>query len=504
MSLCINPGCSELNNYRDMLFCQACGSELLLQGRYRVKSKLGGGGFGETYELTDNTGQAKVLKVLIDNRPKAVELFQREAEVLKILNHPGIPKVEKDGYFLYFPRNSQKHLHCLVMEKIEGLNLSKYINQQRNQPIDQELAIKWLRELTLILQEVHKQNFFHRDIKPSNIMLRNDGRLALIDFGTVRQVTKTYVTKQAAGDVTGIVSSGYTPIEQINGQAVQQSDFFALGRTFIYLLTGQTPSQLYNPCTNILEWRDMVPAISPHFADILDEMMANSAFERPQNTQIILQKLQELDTNSPSLTKIKLLRKKVVYKAPKVINSQTVNSQPITTIKYASIWKRFWAYFIDFIILSFMAIIISIAIELSLKYFISFPGLAIKVDDITSSVLIGSFGVFPGILEILDPEPESAKSNIIFIVFGMIIHWLYFTLFESSKQQATPGKQVLDIHVTDLNQEKISFFRANIRYWSKLISVLLLMAGFFICIFTQKKQNLHDMIACTTIIKKYD
>ena len=92
MSLCINPRCFAPNNDNNMQFCQACGSELLLKGRFRVVRELGGGGFGKTYELIDNTGKIKVLKVLIDNGPKAVELFEREAEVLSLLDHPGILK----------------------------------------------------------------------------------------------------------------------------------------------------------------------------------------------------------------------------------------------------------------------------------------------------------------------------------------------------------------------------------------------------------------------------
>ena len=492
MSLCINPHCYEGNNYCDMLFCQACGSELLLQGRYRVKSKLGGGGFGDTYELIDRSGEAKVLKVLIDDRPKAVELFQREAEVLKVLNHPGIPKVEQDGYFLYFPRNSQKHLHCLVMEKIEGFNLYRYIKQQGNRPINPELAIKWLRELTLILQEVHSQKFFHRDIKPSNIMLRADGRLALIDFGTVRQVTKTYVEKKAAGDVTGIVSSGYTPLEQINGQAVQQSDFFALGRTFIYLLTGEAPSQLYNPSTNLLEWRNRVPTISPNFADILDEMMAHSTFDRPQNTQIILQKLQKIDTNLPSFRNIKSLGKKPVNKVP----------QAKVSIRYANIWMRFLAYLTDLIILFFIGtffgfctayLVYSVGVTTHSAHLIEIGGI------VWFSSMCGFF--LPLTFALLDSPLDINQIDIIGSLLGIIVNWLYFTLFESSNKKATPGKQSLDIYVTDLNQGKISFLRANIRYWSKPLSIFLLMIGVLISIFTRKRQGLHDMIAKTIIIK---
>jgi eukaryotic-like serine/threonine-protein kinase len=153
------------------------------------------------------------------------------------LQHPGIPKVENDGYFIYFPRNSQTPLHSLVMEKIEGMNLEEYLVEKQLQPIHERTAIKWLRQLTEILHSIHQQQYFHRDIKPPNIMLKPDGQLALIDLGTAREVTQTFMQKLEGQQVTGIISAGYTPPEQMNGKAVPQSDFFALGRTFVYLLT---------------------------------------------------------------------------------------------------------------------------------------------------------------------------------------------------------------------------------------------------------------------------
>jgi serine/threonine protein kinase len=320
MSLCINPHCSSPQNPDNVLFCQACGSELLLEGRYRVIGILGGGGFGKTFAVSDvRTTTAKVLKVLINDHPKAVELFQREAEVLAQLKHPGIPEVDADGYFNFLPRNSQESLHCLVMEKIEGLDLEKYLRQRGDRPIEQKLALQWLNEIANILQQVHSQQFFHRDIKPSNIMLRADGRLALIDFGTARAVTGTYVAKQALGQVTGVISAGYTPPEQLNGQAVPQSDFFALARTFVYLLTGKDPSQFYDPMTDEMRWRDSAPNISSEFADILDQMMARLVSQRPQNAEIILQKLATLPKSTTS---------QIPVTPPSVPPTQPVISQP--------------------------------------------------------------------------------------------------------------------------------------------------------------------------------
>jgi serine/threonine protein kinase len=179
------------------------------------------------------------------------------------------------------------------MEKIEGLNLQQYV-EKRGSPIEQKYAIQWLNQLITILQEVHSQNFFHRDIKPSNIMLKVDGQLVLIDFGTAREITETFVVKQASGQVTGVISAGYTPPEQFNGQAVPQSDFFALGRTFVYLLTGKDPSNFYNPLTDELLWRDAAPNVSPQLADFLDHLMARLPSQRPQTAEVILQHLAEI------------------------------------------------------------------------------------------------------------------------------------------------------------------------------------------------------------------
>jgi formylglycine-generating enzyme required for sulfatase activity len=293
MSLCINPNCLQPENPDNILFCQACGSELMLQGRYRVIIELGRGGFGVTYQINEiRKNQAKVLKVLINNQPKAIELFKQEAAVLSQLNHPGIPKVEPDAYFVYFPHQSRNAVHCFVMEKIEGIDLEKYMQNRNLHPIDQTLAIHLLKDLVTVLEQVHNQNFFHRDIKPSNIMLRaENAQLVLIDFGTVRQVTETVVNQQ--GQVTAIVSAGFTPPEQINNNAVPQSDFFALGRTFVYLLTGKKPLDpaIYDFDNETLNWRSHAQQISPMLADLLDDMMQRLYKDRPQNIKQISQRL---------------------------------------------------------------------------------------------------------------------------------------------------------------------------------------------------------------------
>ncbi|MFQ4140841.1 serine/threonine-protein kinase [Chlorogloeopsis sp. ULAP02] len=295
MRYCINPHCpnpldpANANTSK----CCNCGFELLLQNRYWVVERLGKGGFGNTW-VVDDRGTRKVLKVLTDNNSKAIELFKQEAQVLSHLKHPGIPKIDSDGYFTVHPQGSSAPLHCLVMEKIEGVDLEKWMQSRHNQPISQTQALDWLKQLVEILSLIHSQQYFHRDIKPQNIMLRPNGQLVVIDFGAVRQVTTTIL---AGVCHTRIVSKGYSPPEQQNGYSVQQSDFFALGRTFVFLLTGKEPqdADIYDPFNNKLNWHDYALHISSLFADLIDYLMAPTASQRPQNTEVILQCLQKIE-----------------------------------------------------------------------------------------------------------------------------------------------------------------------------------------------------------------
>jgi len=276
---------------------------LLLQNRYQVLQPLGKGGFGQTFEVDDG-GIVKVLKVLNLERfytretyQKAISLFQREAAVLSRLNHPGIPRVEPDGYFT-LAEDSGEILYCLVMEKIDGINLKKWMRSRDNQPITQEQAIAWLEQLADILTQLHQQDLIHRDIKPSNILLKPNGQLVLIDFGAVREITDTYLQKQAK-NVTGtvIISVGYTPPEQAEGQSVPQSDFFALGRTLVYLLTGQHPTDFNKDTrTGKLSWRDGAAQVSTEFAGLIDYLMATFPGNRPQTPRMIRRCLKDITT----------------------------------------------------------------------------------------------------------------------------------------------------------------------------------------------------------------
>ncbi|WP_072621757.1 serine/threonine-protein kinase [Spirulina major] len=299
MGYCLNPYCPSPDDPRNLenVTCRHCGSDLILCDRYRVRGLLSDhSGFAKIFEVWDGT-TVKILKVLKaehNTSEKIVSLFKQEALVLSQLHHPGIPRIDDHGYFEYSPRDSAYPLHCFVMEKIDGPNLSQWMHQQGNLLISESQALDWLEQLTTILHLVHQKNYFHRDIKLQNIMMRSTGQLVLIDFGTAREMTYTYLAKAGqSGNITRVSSAGYTPPEQQQGHAVPQSDFFALGRTFVYLLTGKTleDRDIYDPLANEFRWRHHAPDLSPAFMAFIDQLMAHRAADRPPDTQTMLRQI---------------------------------------------------------------------------------------------------------------------------------------------------------------------------------------------------------------------
>ena len=163
----------------------------------------------------------------------------------------------------------------------------------------------------------------------------------------------------------------------------------------------------------------------------------------------------------------------------------TIYEQNTAKVEYAGFWWRFLANIIDSIIISFVSWIFVIPI-------------------------LGIFGVSLYSLKEAGFDPEQAEL-LIFPMIGLIttvslmstvMQWLYFALMESSKYQGTVGKMVLKIKVTDEAGNRISFARATGRYFGKIISGMILMIGYIMAGFTEKKQALHDILASCYVIKE--
>ena len=309
---CINPDCQRpYPQPWGNKFCNSCGAPLELLDRYVPLQPLGSGGFAQIYTVWDEKTQTeKVLKVLVEDSPKALELFTQEAAVLSSLQHPGVPRVDADGYFhvkLFNPKPRQ--LPCLVMEKINGRTLEEIL-KKFPQGCPEDLVLNWFAQAVQILQELHKRQIIHRDIKPSNLMLGTSSpsvtplqgqiegdRVVLIDFGGAKQFSASKLRSQSSS--TRLFSSGYSPPEQVTGGIVGPSaDFYALGRTVIELLTGKYPLELEDQQTGKLRWRTAVN-VNPQLASLLDEMVQEDVRSRPANAAMIQKRLAKISRLLP-------------------------------------------------------------------------------------------------------------------------------------------------------------------------------------------------------------
>lgn len=290
---CINPDCPRpFPQPWGNKFCNGCGASLLLNNRYIPLQRLGSGGFATIYTVWDAKQKTEqVLKVMIDTSPKALQLFEQEAAVLARLDHPGIPNVENDSYFCLNLGNSpERLLPCLVMEKIYGQTLQDVLNQHP-QGCSEASVRDWLTQAVEILRKLHRSGILHRDLKPSNLMLREEtGQLVAIDFGGAKQIGSMFFGSGAVS--TRLISPGYSPPEQITGEAVgPAADFYALGRTMIQLLTGQELADLQDPVTGEFRWKDGVN-VSSALADLLDDMIRADAQQRPATAEMIQRRLE--------------------------------------------------------------------------------------------------------------------------------------------------------------------------------------------------------------------
>ena len=213
-------------------------------GHYRVSAQLGAGGMGEVYQAHDNRlGRDVALKVLpasVSADPSRLERFQREARALAALDHPNIVTI--------YSVEEVEGVHFLTMELVRGSDLDS-ARRQGQWPLSRLVEIA--RQLASALEAAHERGVIHRDLKPANIMLTDDGRVKVLDFGLAKQIdTRTDADETALQTESGIVmgTAPYMSPEQVQGQALdQRSDIFSLGIVLHELATGQRPFRGPNP-----------------------------------------------------------------------------------------------------------------------------------------------------------------------------------------------------------------------------------------------------------------
>ncbi|NMG09793.1 protein kinase [Brasilonema sp. UFV-L1] len=292
------PSSTEKVNQSHAIASMGVGS--ILKGRYRIIRQLGGGGFSRTYlaEDIDRLNTICVIKQLqiCYGEPTiyqiARRLFETEAQVLEQLGrHDQIPQL-----LAYFEQNQEFYL---IQEFIDGEVLSREIILGKQ--MSESYVIFLLRDVLKILEFVHQQGVIHRDIKPSNLIRRKqDGKLVLIDFGAVKQISNQTLNSQ--GQTVASVSigtPGYLPPEQVAGRPQFSSDIYALGILCIQALTGVPPYQLSDDCiTGEISWCSQAQ-VSPQLARILDKMVYYDYRQRYQSATEVLQDLQRSTTRIP-------------------------------------------------------------------------------------------------------------------------------------------------------------------------------------------------------------
>lgn len=255
-------------------------SGTLINNRYKVMSFLGKGGMGKTYLATDTkTGKKAALKLLtfrdIDDW-KVLELFEREVKTLAAIDHPLIP-----DYLDNFKIEEGKELYyVLVQEYIEGKNLLDLVKSGKR--FTNSEAEEIFKSLLSTVSYIHglRPPVIHRDINPKNIILGDNGKIYLVDFGAVADPGKTSTGSTVVGTI------GYMPQEQLYGKIKPASDMYALAATIVFLLTGKEPSD-FELKNMRLDYHNEV-SVSGKIKAVLDKMLHPDYNNRLSDTKMAL------------------------------------------------------------------------------------------------------------------------------------------------------------------------------------------------------------------------
>ncbi|HEY9614383.1 serine/threonine-protein kinase [Allocoleopsis sp.] len=269
-------------------------AEQILNDRYQLQRKLGQNAGRQTW-LAEDIGvsppELVIVKLLAfggEVQWDDLKLFEREAQVLKQLNHPRIPK-----YRDYFHIDERSLCFGLVQDYIPGISLKEQLSQGKRFSED-EVVYMIAVDVLSILEFLHQLNptVLHRDIKPSNLIWGEDDRIYLVDFGAVQDRAA-----REGATFTVVGTYGYAPMEQFCGRAVPASDLYALGVTLIHLLTGTAPADL--PQRNLrICFEDQV-TLSPRVVNWLKTLTEPAPEQRFQSASQALSALESALTPNP-------------------------------------------------------------------------------------------------------------------------------------------------------------------------------------------------------------
>jgi len=254
---------------------------ILKGGALKVVRQLAFGGLSAIYLAQEDQKGVVVLKEAVipanadeDQRAKALELFEREAKFLVKLDHPQVARV-----YDHFQEDGRNYL---VLDYIRGQDLRQLVKQNGAQA--EEKVVDWGVQIADIIHYLHQQSppIIHRDLTPDNLVLDNNGKVVLIDFGAANEFVGT-----ATGTLVG--KQAYISPEQLRGKASTMSDIYALGGTLHYLLTGSDPEAL-----SASRPKQQNDKVSTAVDDLVKQCTEMEEKDRPPNAEEIRKVLAKL------------------------------------------------------------------------------------------------------------------------------------------------------------------------------------------------------------------
>ena len=249
-----------------------------INDRYEIVKSIGEGGMANVYlandKILDRKVAIKVLRGDLSADEKFVRRFQREALSVSNLSHPNIVEVydvgEEDGQYY------------IVMEYIEGKTLKQLLNKRESLTLTEVIDI--MTQLTDGIAHAHESYIIHRDIKPQNIMIEDDGKIKITDFGIAMALNATQITQ--TNSVMGSVH--YLPPEQASGKgATIKGDIYSLGILMYELLTGTVPLKGDNAVEIALKhMKDKIPSVrkqNPAIPQSVENIILKAAAKNPRN-----------------------------------------------------------------------------------------------------------------------------------------------------------------------------------------------------------------------------
>jgi serine/threonine protein kinase len=266
-----------------------------LGDRYLLGEPIGRGGMGWVYRATDVALERPVaLKLLapeLARDPVAVRRFEREALAAASLSHPNVVSI--------FDTGSDGDRHWIVMEEVRGRTLAAIVAAEGPLPADRVVRI--VRDVASALAAAHAAGIVHRDVTPGNVMLTDDGRVKVMDFGIARAGSTTVTAVTRTGSIMG--TAAYLSPEQARGEpATAASDLYALGAVAFELLTGRPPFVADAPVAVAYQHVRQDPvapsalrsSVPPALDAVVLDLLAKEPTDRPASAELLVARLEAL------------------------------------------------------------------------------------------------------------------------------------------------------------------------------------------------------------------